>query len=137
MLEIARSKVKSEQVEFVLADFLKWDGPKKEFDLIVTNFFLDCFSAAELAVVIARLGEMATPEANWLLADFEIAPARLARWRSRVIVAMLYGFFRIVCGLKVRSLESPDQDLKIAGFSRQQRMTWEWGLLKGEWWRRG
>ena len=89
MLEIARIKVPPERVEFVCADFLEWDGPRGEFDLIVTNFFLDCFPKDQLAEVVAKLGNMATPEANWLLADFEIAPTPLAGLRSRAIVGIL------------------------------------------------
>src|SRR5687768_17611729 len=75
MLEIARSKVDSKRVEFVRAELPDWNTSHCGFDLIVTNFFLDCFPPAELARVIARLGELAAEEADWLVADFEIAPA--------------------------------------------------------------
>lgn len=137
MLEIARTKIASERIQFIHADFLNWKDATGGFDLIVTNFFLDCFPQDELAKVVARLSELAAPDADWLLADFEIAPAGLAKWRSRVILALLYGFFRVVCGLHARALVSPDGDLKKAGFSRYRRQTSEWGLLKSEWWRRG
>ena len=136
MVEIARRQVESPRVEFVLADFLQWEGPPGAFDLIVTNFFLDCFPPDELAVVVRKLGELAAPQADWLLADFEIAPAGPARWRSRLIVATLYRFFGIVTGLKADALVPPDGDLKKAGFTRHRRVTSEWGLLKSEWWRR-
>lgn len=136
MLGIARDKVEPERVEFIHADLLNWLGPPQRFDLIVTNFFLDCFPPDELAVVVGRLGEMAAPDANWLLADFEIPTRTLARLRSRIIVTILYGFFRIACGLKADSLVSPDAILQKAGFSKQRRMTSEWGLLKSEWWGR-
>ena len=137
MLEIAAAKVTSSRVEFVLADFLKWQGPPGEFDLIVTHFFLDCFPPAELAAVVRKLSELAAPHANWLLADFEIAPTGVARWRSRLIVASLYRFFRLVTGLKANALTPPDRDLEKAGFTRHRRIISEWGMLKSEWWRRG
>lgn len=136
MLEIARRKIESTQVEFVHADFLKWVAPNEGFDLIVTHFFLDCFCEDELARVVRKLGLMAASQADWLLADFEIAPTGVRRWRSRAIVAVLYKFFRIVCGLRANSLIAPDPYLVAACFSRHQRQTWEWGLLKSEWWRR-
>lgn len=136
MLEIARATVESGQVEYVHADFLTWDAPGGGFDLVVTNFFLDCFPPGELAAVVAKLGEMAAPQADWLLADFEIAPAGLARWRSRVIVAMLYRFFNLATRLRTRALAPPDGELAKAGFTRHRRLTCEWGLLKSEWWRR-
>lgn len=134
MLEIARAKIVSERIQFIHADILNWKGDGGGFDLIVTNFFLDCFPPDELAKVAAHLGELAAPDANWLLADFEIAPTGPARWRSRVILALLYGFFRVVCGLHARALATPDGDLEKAGFSRHRRQTREWGLLKSEWW---
>ena len=137
MLEIARSKVNSDRVEFVRAELPEWNAPHGGFDLIVTNFFLDCFPADELERVVARLGELAAPAANWLLADFEIAPAGPARWRSRMIVSLLYQFFKLATGLKAGALVAPDTELEKAGFSRHRRITSEWGLLKSEWWRRG
>ncbi len=137
MLEIARRRCPSHRVEFVHADFLDLLAPLARHDLIVTQFFLDCFPPAELTEVIAKLGKMATPSANWLLADFEVAPAGVARWRSRLIVAILYRFFRIVTGINAHHLVTPDTMMKQAGFIRHQRQTYDFGLLKSEWWRRG
>lgn len=134
MLEIARGQVTSDLVTFIHSDILDWDGPCGQFDLIVTNFFLDCFPPDELAAVVEKLDKLAAPDADWLLADFEIAPAGAARWRTRVIVAMLYGFFNIVTGLRTRALTPPDEALEKAGFVRHRRITCEWGLLKSEWW---
>lgn len=137
MLAIAKRCMISGQVEFVVMDLLTWDAPVEKFDLIVTNFFLDCFPADELAAVVKRLGELAAPEAEWLLADFQVAEGKVAGLRSRVILAMLYAFFRLACGLKARSLVPPDGEIQKAGFSRHRRITSDWGLLKSEWWRRG
>ncbi len=136
MLEIASSKVKSNKVGFLHADLLDWDGPRGEFDLILTNFFLDCFTEEDLATVVSKLGEIAAPQADWLLADFRIPPSGTARWRSRIIVAMLYQFFQIVTGLKARSLVQPDAEILKTGFRLHRRETHEWGLLKSEWWKR-
>lgn len=137
MLEIAARQAGPGRVTFIHADLLEWNGPAGTFDLIVTHFFLDCFPERDLAVIVARLGRLATPAADWLLADFQVAPGRAARLRSRAILALLYGFFRITCRLPARSLIPPDGDLEKAGFTRHRRVTHDWGLLKSEWWRRG
>jgi ubiquinone/menaquinone biosynthesis C-methylase UbiE len=136
MLEISKNKIASEHVRFIHADFLEWNGQAGGFDLIVTNFFLDCFSPDQLTIVVSKLGRLARPGAHWLLADFEVPSAPVAQLRSRVILAILYGFFRIVTGLKARSLSPPDADLERAGFTRHRRITRDWGMLKSEWWRR-
>lgn len=136
MLEIARNSVSSMNVDFLHVDFLDWEGPHGAFDLIVTHFFLDCFPPDELATVVGKLEILAAPRADWLLADFQMADGMAAGLRSRVILAMLYRFFRVVSGLKARVLTPPDALIRDAGFSLNRRVTREWGLLKSEWWRR-
>lgn len=136
MLEIARSKALSSRVSFLHADLLDWQPPAAAFDLIVTDFVLDCLTPHELPAVVRKLGVAATPQSTWLLADFEHAATGPARWRTRAILAMLYGFFRVVSGLKAKQLVPPDDALKNAGFCRKARKTYEWGLLKSEWWTR-
>ncbi len=137
MLGIARSKVKSERVEFLHADLLEWTGPQGEFDLIITQFVLDCFMEEDLAVVVDKLATMAAPQADWFIADFAIPAGGPARWRSRVILSLLYRFFRIATGLRANTLISPDAEIARAGFTCYRHVTYEWGLLKSEWWRRG
>jgi len=141
MLDRARQRLKylgsaAARVEFLHADVARWEAGDSGFDLIVTQFFLDCFPADALAAVVTRLAALATADAHWLLADFQIAPRGLARWRSRMIVGLLYGFFRVVCGVAADHLVAPDAELEKAGFSRRGRVTSEWGLLKSEWWQR-
>lgn len=136
MLEIARRKAPSGNIEFIHADILQWTGPPDPFDLIVTHFFLDCFPPDELATVISRLAASATPDANWLLADFQVPRGRAASLRSRAILALLYTFFRLLTGLRASSLAPPDESLEKAGFTRHRHLTREWGLLKSEWWQR-
>ena len=136
MLAIARRKTNSQQVQFILADMLEWNGPPGSYDLIVTNFFLDCFSEDTLPMVVSKLGDLATPQAHWLLADFRVADGSAARLRSRAILALLYFFFRLTCQLQARKLIPPDGLLKAAGFTRQRSQLSEWGLLKSEWWLR-
>ena len=136
MLEIARSKTDSDRIEYIHADLLEWDGTPGAFDLIVTNFFLDCFGSDELAAVVLKLATLATPSADWLLADFEIPPNGPARLRGRLIIGLLYQFFGIATGLQTRTLVPPDDYLAIAGFTRHRRRNYDWDLLKSEWWRR-
>jgi ubiquinone/menaquinone biosynthesis C-methylase UbiE len=137
MLEIARSKSdNSSRISFQHADFLEWDTDEKPFDLIVTNFFLDCFDERQLPIAVAKLARYATNDADWLLADFQIAESRWAGLRSRVIVKMLYVFFGLICGLRANELIPPDSEISRAGFVQLQKKNYEWGLLRSEWWSR-
>ena len=134
MLAISRSRVTGGNVRYELVDLLEWHPPCAAFDLIVTNFFLDCFTKDELPRVIEKLACAGTCDASWLIADFQIASAGLARWRSRMILRLLYVFFRMVSGLRASELISPDALLEEQGFQKKARQTFEWGLLKSEWW---
>lgn len=141
MLEIAKTTLleeglQTEGIRFVHAMIEEWRESDRKFDLIVTNFVLDCLTADQLDAIVSNLGSMAKEDAHWLVADFEIAERGAAKWRSRIILGLLYRFFRMTANLEARSLVAPEKALAGAGFRRVKRKTWEWGLLKSEWWRR-
>lgn len=74
------------QVEFVHADVLEWKPTADAYDLIITNFFLDCFGAEQLEHVVSRLSVAAMADANWLVSDSQIPSAGLKRIRARLIL---------------------------------------------------
>ena len=137
MLKRAKQQVSDGNIAWVHAELPGWEGPLEKFDLIVTNFFLDCFTPDKLPLVIAGLGKMAAPTADWLVADFEIPASGWRRCWAKFVVGCLYRFFRIATGLKTAALVPPDEALSRAGFVLRKRVTFEHGLLKSEWWGRG
>lgn len=124
------------RVEFVHADFLSWSPEAEAYDLIVTHYFLDCFTSTQMESVVQKLASAAAPKAAWHIADFQLAKSGWRRVRSVVIVWLLYRFFRLMTHLSASELVSPDARLKSAGFYCHQRVEMEWGLLKSEWWMR-
>jgi len=124
------------RVEFIQADALKWTPVSSGWDLIITNFFLDCFEAEQLERLISRLAAAAAPAANWLIADFQMAPAGWKRARSRLILWAMYVFFRVMTRLPAERLVAPDGFLERSGFALRQRAETEWGLLHSDWWER-
>jgi hypothetical protein len=54
-----------------------------------------------------------------------------------VILAIMYGFFRIATRLSARRLTPPDPFLRQAGFTLHRRVQSEWALLHSDWWQRG
>lgn len=133
---LSREGLPLERVRFVHADILAWEGPEGVFDLIVTHFFLDCFTAEQVEVVVARLAAAAKLEATWLLADFRTEEAGLKGLRARWIVGLLYSFFRFFTRIPARKLISPDLALRKSGFILHHEKIREWGLLKSQWWAR-
>jgi len=129
-------RLKSNRVEFIHADILGWQPPQNHYDLIVTNFFLDCFRPDQLEVIIPKIAASATPFANWLTADFQIPAAGWRRIRARIILRLLYVFFGVTTRLPAAKLTKPDPLLLKAGFALRRRDQNEWGLLHSDWWPR-
>ena len=99
MLQLARMRIHRTfpeslpHVHFLCEDVLKW-SPNKWYDLLVTHFFLDCFPRNELSLIVQKLANAAKPGAAWLIADFTIPQQRFARARARLLLWLMYTFFR-------------------------------------------
>jgi ubiquinone/menaquinone biosynthesis C-methylase UbiE len=132
--QLAAQKAGATRVEFIHADILDWSPSAKAFDLIATNFFLDCFRAEQLERIICRLAAAAAPGSSWLLADFQIPSGGLKRIRSRLILWAMYAFFRTTTRLPANRLTPPDSFLNREGFLLHRRVEAEWGLLRSDWW---
>lgn len=141
MIEAARRAVNRQglgdsRVRFVQQDALTWQPPRAAFDLVVTHFFLDCFQREELEPLVARVAKSATEDARWLLADFRLPERGWQRWRARVVLALMYRFFRCVTDLSAARLTPPDEFLEAAGFRRTGRRLLNFGLAHSDLWRR-
>lgn len=134
--QLARNGLSTRCVRFVHANVLSWNPPARSHDLIGTHFFLDCFRTDQLEAMIPRIAVVAAPDANWLISDFQIAPAGWKRVRSRLILWSLYAFFRAATRLPATKLVAPDPFLEQAGFRLQRRVETEWNLLRSDWWKR-
>lgn len=133
---LAREQLDSARVEFKQMDILDWTPPAKKFDLIVTNFFLDCFRAAQLQKLVPLLSASAADDAVWLLADFRVPERGWRRWRAKIILASLYACFKISTSLSARWLTPPDPFLKSAGFALMERRLANFGFAHADFWRR-
>jgi ubiquinone/menaquinone biosynthesis C-methylase UbiE len=139
MLEVTRRSLDEQgldagRVEFIHADILRWPAPAAAYDLIVTHFVLDCFRPEQLQCVLPALAAAAKPDARWLLADFQEPAAGVAKWRARVILELMYLFFRWATSLPASELTAPDPLLAQCGFKLRERRTFEWGLLHSDLW---
>lgn len=129
-----RSGADLQRVQFIHGDVFKWEPPAGEFDLIVTHFFLDCFTPRQLQLLVPRLALSAHQECIWLLADFQLPPRGMRKLRARAIHALMYPFFRLFTKLPARRLTPPDPLLQEAGFQQADNITTQWGLLRSDIW---
>jgi hypothetical protein len=133
---LSAKKLDGSRVEFQQMDALHWSAPPEKFDLVVTNFFLDCFRAEELQRLVPLLAGATTAEAIWLLTDFREPERGWPRWRARIILALLYDFFRVATSLSASRLTPPDRFLAGAGFNLVERRLVSFGFVHADLWQR-
>jgi SAM-dependent methyltransferase len=113
---------------------LNFDAPSEiPYDLVVTHFFLDCFTRSELDLLVRRLRSHLAPGALWVLSDFRIPHGPL-RWPARALIRSLYCAFRILTGLRTDRLPDYTATLTSAGFVRTARQLSFGGILGAELW---
>ena len=108
--------------------------PSGSYDLVVTHFFLDCFTTEEIVAFAARIHTHLCPGARWVVSEFAIPHGPLPL-PSKLIVRSLYAAFNLLTGLKTHNL--PDHaaafracDLGLV--SQHRRLG---GLLVSEIWK--
>jgi tRNA (cmo5U34)-methyltransferase len=99
MLELSKSRVsKHHTIDFIHGT--EDDIPDSDFNVVITNFFLDLFSASELKVVVEKINKRLTPDGKWIVTDFENSP----RVHHRIVLSAMYLFFRITNSIDAKKL---------------------------------
>lgn len=140
MVALARRRLgpgERPRVRFAVGDVRSGPLPGDGYDLVVTNFLLDCFPAPELAEVVARLAAASAPGALWAVGDFALPALGWRRLAARAALAVMYGFFRAAAGLNASELIDPSPLLRGHGFAREAESTRLAGFLSATLWRRG
>jgi ubiquinone/menaquinone biosynthesis C-methylase UbiE len=120
----------ADRVGFVCADVFAFDPGPRRYDAVATLFFLDCFTPAEVATLVPRIGACLAPGAPWLFADFRVPPAGWARLRARAWLAFLYAFFRWETALRVSALPPSEEILAAHGWAPAACRDFQHGLLR-------
>lgn len=129
MLDLARTRAGEQRITYYCGDALNIALPPAEYDLAVTHFFLDCLDLRDAEALIARVTRALQPQARWLISEF-----REPGWWARAVVGLLYTFFRITTGLRVRRLIDHRALLASHGFALVREETALFGLLASELW---
>ena len=119
-----------------IADLNYWSPPQSErYDLIVTHFFLDCLTTAEVAALASRLRPVLAPKACWLISDFAVPQSAFGRLIAAPLVALLYRAFRAITGLHSQSLPEYAKALTDSGWVLDREALHLRGLLVSQLWR--
>lgn len=74
--------------------------PKEFYDVLITNFFLDVFSANKLNIAMAQLSEVLSTRGLWLCTDFR----HTNRLKHKLIIWSMLKFFRLTSQLDSKEL---------------------------------
>lgn len=123
-------------IRFIHADIFSdtWTNGSERYDAIASHFFLDCFPPDQLAQVCEMVSGSAATGAVWLVSDFCQPERGWRRVRARWILALMYGFFRVITRLPTTRLTAPDARLQAAGFRLRARRYMNQGLLHTDLW---
>ncbi len=152
MLENSAGMVKRAQMRIekhlpeALAHVTFWQGDalsatflQQSYDAVVTHFFLDVFDEKQLPVLVAELNACLGPGGLWLLSDFAPPSAVRAggqRLLSRLLLPLMYGFFRAATGLSTNSLTPPQPFMKACGLEQVRDKRFRGGLVYTELWQK-
>lgn len=127
------------RVTFQQEDALKAGFSAHEYDAVVTNFFLDLFSEVQLRPLLESLDACLEPGGLWLLSDF--APPSAVhdgrqRLLSRLLLPLMYTFFRLTTGLPATRLVSPQPFLQACGLRLERAERFRGGFVYAELWQK-
>jgi ubiquinone/menaquinone biosynthesis C-methylase UbiE len=136
MLEILRRRCSlyADRLKTVQADALTFTpATDVPYDIVVSHFFLDCFTEEQLQQLIARITPALRPGGRWLISDFRVPPGSM-HLPARAFVRSLYLAFRILTGLRVTHLPDHAGRLSAAGFQCVGQQMFLSGILTTELW---
>ena len=116
------------EVVFIHSDVFEWNFPENKYDLVVTNFFLDCFNFDELKKLINKISISLKPKGKLMYGDFNVPNSFLKKAITLPILGIMYLFFRITTGISTNKLIDPTLLLIENGFTLLNNGCW---IVKG------
>jgi ubiquinone/menaquinone biosynthesis C-methylase UbiE len=126
----ARKRLKA-----IHSDALTFTPEGGNYDLVVTHFFLDCFTEDDLTPLLARIKPHLASGATWLVSEFAIPKDQPAAYLSRLVLFVLYRAFRIATGLNTQRLPAYAPLFRQNGLSLSRQKSFLGGLLVSELWK--
>ena len=135
---VHRAGKSASRVRTEVAEARDWQPANSEpYDLVVTHFFLDCLTTAEVRSLAEKIRSASAPNALWVVSDFAVPRSFFGRIVARPLVLALYIAFGLLTGISVRTLPDHASALTEAGFRLARRQTRLCGLLVSELWTNG
>jgi SAM-dependent methyltransferase len=124
------------RLQTIQADIRRFTPPGKDYDLVVSHFFLDCLTDDEANALFARLSPYMAQDAIWLVSEFAVPKTGWWRLPARMVIRGLYYAFYILTGLRVRKIPNYANAFSDNGFHLAEKAAYLGGMLATEVWER-
>jgi len=118
------------RVRFVQAGIL--DLPRQKFEVICTHCFLDLFSSESLPGVVNRLSDRLLPKGVWYFSDFHPVDHFPMNGVSRLLLWLMYRFFRSTCRIEAERLPAFDLAWQANGLSAGEEKCFYGGMIRAQ-----
>lgn len=135
MIHLAKKRAGASRkvaLEFIEADF-RLCQPGKEFDCIVTHFFLDQFNPPAQLAIIEKFAGLTTEDGTWINVDF--VPARTLR--GGLLMWLQYAFFRVVSRIEAKRCFDESLAATQSGWTIAKNIPYLGGLVVAKRYRKG
>lgn len=134
MLQLQRRRVEAidprPPVNFVQGDASEYRPDRDQYDLLVTAFFLDCFTRAQLLERLPLWFNGVRPGGFFYFVDFFRPKSPWRRFRADCYLALMHWLFRWTTGLPNRSLVDLDEVLTVQPISLIAKEEFSQGLME-------
>lgn len=125
------------RIHFLQGDAQLHPFPTGKYDLVICNFFLDCFTAREITKILGTIKGALQPKGRILIGDFKRPGGMLFSIIANPLLAIMHLFFRITTGISATRLENLDPFLHENGFLPLEKKDLLFGFLQSSLWIEG
>ena len=140
MLELAAGRLNShgildpERIRLIRDDATSVAFPCRRYDLVVTNFFLDCFTDEQVESLAGKVAAHVVPGTFWVVSEFHKPPKGWRAVHADLWLKSMYLFFRFSTRLQTRRLPPWRDSLAANEFTLKKKFSSFAGLVVSELW---
>jgi len=134
MLHQLASRTPAHRVRVDIGDARTFHPRRRDYDLIATHFFLDCFTDPEIENLACRLRHHVSPGVVWVISEFAIPSNFFGLAIAQPLISALYLAFGLLTNLRIRHLPNHRAALARSGWFLAHQEGSLAGLLVSEMW---
>jgi ubiquinone/menaquinone biosynthesis C-methylase UbiE len=83
-----------------------------DFDIVLTPFLLDNFTAQNLTIIFKSIDNLVKPNSLWLNVSFQLT----GKWWQQVLLKTMFIFFKVICGIEASKLPGIAEVFEANGY---------------------